>query len=52
MLVYVLVCMANLMFLLVGYTLGSDNLENKTGNVFSSLKNKFNQEEYEAVEIE
>lgn len=53
MLVYLSVCMINLIFLLVGYFIGSRTLENKTREAFDSLKNKFSkEEEYEAVEID
>ena len=41
MLVYLSVCMINLIFLLVGYFIGSRTLENKTREAFNSLKNKF-----------
>ena len=39
MLVYLSVCMINLIFLLVGYFIGSRTLENKTREAFNSLKN-------------
>ena len=53
MLVYLSVCMINLIFLLVGYFIGYKTIENKTREAFKKKKKKFSkEEEYEAVEID
>lgn len=51
MLIYLCMCIINLLFLLIGYSMGKNNLEKTAHNIKESIF-KSDMEEYEAVEVE
>lgn len=51
MLIYLCMCIINLLFLLLGYSMGKNNLEKTAHSIKESIF-KSDVEEYEAVEVE